>query len=150
MRALLRTRLLNHLPYRHSSGDHRVDVLFLLDHEVDDCRAVKGHRFHDRGPDLGLVGNASPISPKSLGQLDEVRISTVAGCNIGAFVEDLLPLPHHPEEVIVQNGYLDRDALFSTMVAISHMVIWNPPSPATDQTTLSGRPTCAPIAPGTS
>ena len=40
--------------------------------------------------------------------------------------------------------------LFSTKVASSAIVIWKPPSPATDHTTLSGLPTCAPIAPGTS
>ena len=40
--------------------------------------------------------------------------------------------------------------LFSAIVASSAIVIWKPPSPATDQTTRSGAPTWAPIAPGTS
>jgi hypothetical protein len=67
---------------------------------------------------------------------------------VALLVEHLLPLAHHAEVGVVEDGDLDRDALGGAVTS-SWAVIWKQPSPSTAHTMRSGRPTLAPMAAGT-
>src|SRR5216684_3557126 len=90
--------------------DHRVDAVFLLDAEIDHGRARGFLRPRDRALDLLAGGDAQAEKPVGLGQLDEVGADQRRG-HVAAAVEELLPLPDHPQVAVVDDGHVELQAL---------------------------------------
>src|SRR5271163_4756548 len=96
-------------PGRH----HRVDAVFLLDAKIDDDRLLRSARRGDHALDLVASGGAQADEAMGFSELHEVR--TAHGRRrIAASIEELLPLPHHPEKAVVDDGDVDLDALLRT------------------------------------
>ena len=93
------------------------------------------------------LSTRNPSQPVRLGDLDEVG-APQRRRRIPPFVEELLPLAHHAEVAIVDDGDVDLDAFLGRCVS-SACVIWKPPSPTIAQTSASGRAIFAPMAAGT-
>src|SRR5947209_10481179 len=108
--------------------DHRPHLGVVADDEVDDHRGVVDrHRLLDDRVDVVPALAAQPDAAHRLGEEDEVGDARrlvprprrafvfVAGVQPGvgvpALVEEGLPLPHHAEVAVVDDGDLHRDAL---------------------------------------
>jgi hypothetical protein len=101
-----------------AGGDHRPHHRVAVDDEVDDDRAVVDlHRLRD-----DVVDVLGPLAPQAdaairVGELDEVRDprARVRGVQVGVgvalVVEERLPLAHHAEAGVVDDGDLDRDVV---------------------------------------
>src|SRR5579875_3982563 len=106
-----------------AGGDHGPDHRVPVHHEVDHDRPVGDlHGFLDHLVHPVRALAAQPHAAVGLGQLDEVRhpgaalgALTLAGMQVGVrvalVVEQRLPLPHHAEVAVVDDGHLHRDSL---------------------------------------
>src|SRR5713101_3804969 len=100
----------DHVAQVRVGRDHRVDAVFLLDAEIDHGRARGFLRPRDRALDLLAGGDAQAEKPVGLGQLDEVGADQRRG-HVAAAVEELLPLPDHPQVAVVDDGHVELQAL---------------------------------------
>src|SRR5699024_8724764 len=89
--------------------------------EVDDHGAIVDlHRFFDGRGDIFFFFNADADSTVGFGELDEVgyphRVCTGVEVGVGVprVVEQCLPLPHHAQRRVVDEGNFDRDVVDRT------------------------------------
>src|SRR5690606_35766218 len=80
------------------------------DAEVDDTGLLAGARGLDGGPDLLALRHAQADEIVGLGELHEIR-ALDRRRHVAAAVEELLPLAHHAEVAVVDDGDVDLDVL---------------------------------------
>src|SRR4051794_16714969 len=99
----------NHLTERRAGHDHRKDVLLGLSLELDHGRAWLGHRRRHRGVDLLRTGHPPA---RDLVRLGDQHVVGHAAAQVHPYVvvlvEQLLPLAHHAQVPVVNEGDLDR------------------------------------------
>src|SRR3989440_8647408 len=93
----------DHVAQVRVGRDHRVDAVLLLDAEIDHRRAGSGAGLRDGALDLLALRDAQTQKAVRLGELDEVGAEQRSG-DVTAAVEELLPLPHHPQGPGVDDG----------------------------------------------
>src|SRR5215210_5359875 len=98
------TVFLDHLVDGHARWDHGVDVRLGVDVEVEDGAAFLLLRPPHGSLDVVALTNGTPCEPVGCGELLVVR-PRYGRLRVAAVVEELLPLPDHPEVTVVQ----DRD-----------------------------------------
>src|SRR5918992_1339886 len=103
----LRYRFFHHFMHRLTGGNHGVNVLILLNDEVHHHRAGNIHGLLNSPGDLGLIGDADSGNAISLGNFYEVWIAGVDSGKKVFVVEEVLPLAHHAQSAVIQNGELD-------------------------------------------
>src|SRR3954447_6811644 len=103
----------DHVVVRRSGRDHRVHLLPVVGAEVDHHRTVVDVvRLLDRGLHLLRRVDAHPDAAHRLGPLHVVgEVRREVHLAVPLLVEELLPLPHHAQVGVVEDGDLDRDAL---------------------------------------
>ena len=101
---------LDHFRQRGARRDHRVHVGLLLDHELDQGRTGIAQGRLDRARDLRPL--LHPVSRNAIG-LGELHVvgTPDGGGGVAPAMEELLPLPHHAEVAVVEDGELDGQAL---------------------------------------
>src|SRR6266550_1046197 len=92
-----------------AGGDHRVHAVFLLDAEINHRRALGLARALDDLLEAGTVVDAQAEQAMRLRNLDEVGAAERRR-RVPALVEELLPLPHHPEITVVDDRDVDLHA----------------------------------------
>ena len=99
--------------HRLPGGNHRVHELVLFNHEVHHHRPRRLHCFLDRAGHVFLLGH--PDTPDAVGfrQLHEVGVAAVDGGEEVLVVEEVLPLPHHAQRPVVQDGVLHVDLVLN-------------------------------------
>ena len=102
---------LDHVVQRRARRHHRVDRVFLLDAEIHHHRAGRrraraaAHRPCRRARVTRIARQAVRV-----GELDVIGRRHRRG-GVAAIVEELLPLPHHAEVAVVDDGDVDLDVL---------------------------------------
>src|SRR5918998_3895567 len=100
---------LDHLVYAHAARDHGVDVRLGVYMEVeDDATRLPLRPPHDC---LDVVALAHRLAAQAVrgGELLVVGAS-YGRLRVAAIVEELLPLAHHTEVAVVEDGHLDVEA----------------------------------------
>ena len=92
-----------------AGGNHRVNRLFLFDHEVEQECAGAERASSTAAATSARVRTVSPANAVRVGQLDEVGADQRRGFVV-ALVEKLLPLAHHAQVAVVDDGDVDLDA----------------------------------------
>src|SRR6478609_3008573 len=100
-------------------GDHRPHLGVGADDEVDHHRTVVDLAgLLDDGLDVFCALATQSDAAQGLGKLDEVRnamrMRGEIGLAVTLFVEQRLPLPHHAEVAVVDDGHFDGRALDGT------------------------------------
>src|SRR5487761_1182369 len=95
---------------RRARGNHRIDGILLLDVKVDEKCSLVPTRLRDRGNHLRPLSHMRAANAMSVGELDEVRTKQRSGFVI-LVVEKLLPLAHHAEIPVVDDGDVDVEML---------------------------------------
>src|SRR3954471_24213485 len=93
----------DHLVEIGAGRDHRVDRVFLFDLEIDQRRPLLAARRFNGGFDVAARGDRRRRDAEGVRQLGEVRPADRGGC-VPRVVEELLPLPDHAEEAVVDDG----------------------------------------------
>src|SRR3954452_11082160 len=103
----------DHVVVRRPGRDHRIDLLPVVGAEVDDDRTVVDVvRLLDRGLDFLRRVDAHADAAHRLRPLHVVgQVGREVHLAVALLVEELLPLPHHAEVGVVEDGDLHRDAL---------------------------------------
>src|SRR5438552_15806612 len=101
-------RRLEWLGERAPRDDHRENVGFLLDHQLDQCRTRCFVGPTQRVFDLARVVDAPPRNTVSGGELHIIGTPD-RRARIAATMEELLPLPHHAEEAVAKDRELPLD-----------------------------------------
>ena len=102
---------LDRLAERRARRDHREHVRLLLDQELDQRRARRGPaRRAARRPPGPPRSTRHPGMPYASARRDVVGTPDRRR-RVAAAVEELLPLPHHPQVAVVEDRHLHRDAL---------------------------------------
>src|SRR5450759_4883758 len=96
----------NHIVQRSAGRDHRINGVFLFNLKIDQHRPLVLARRLDGGHDLRTLRDSRAPDAISLGQPCKIRIKQ-GRCRVVAVVEKFLPLPHHAEIAIVDDGDMD-------------------------------------------
>ena len=91
---------------------------------------------------------AQPEAAVGVGELHEVRAVGERGLREAVVVEQLLPLPDHPEEQVVQDEDLDRQLRARPRSRGPAASSGSEPSPSMPMTSSPGRPSWIPMAEG--
>src|SRR5271165_1559404 len=103
-------RSANHFMQRGAGGDHGIDGILLLDKEIDQERTLALARGLYRWQHLAACTHRDAGNAVRVGKLDEIRTEDRRGL-IVLLVEELLPLPHHAEVSVVDDGNVDVEVL---------------------------------------
>ena len=104
---------------RRSRRHHRIHRVFLLDVEINQHRPiVLSRRFHRRHY-FGARTHRRCLDAIGFGELRKIRVQQ-RRCRVVALVEKFLPLPHHPEEAIVNDGNVDFQILLHDRRQLRH------------------------------
>src|SRR5580698_988386 len=95
---------------RGTSGNHGIYGFLLFDKEVDQECSGRGASFIDGDFYFGTGANGAALNAVRVGQLDEVGADEGRGFVV-ATIEELLPLAHHAEKTVVDDGNVDFDFL---------------------------------------
>src|SRR5438445_10238618 len=98
-------RRLKWLGQRAARDDHREDVGFLLDHQLDQCRTRWFVGPTQRVFDLARVVDTPPRDTVGGGELHIIGTPD-RRARIAATMKELLPLPHHAEVAVVEDREL--------------------------------------------
>src|SRR6185312_10301087 len=93
----------DHLVQGGAGRDHGVDAVFFLDVEVEEVGAARGARGGDGGDDLAAFADVRTGDAVRGGEGDEIRREDGRG-GVVLLVEGLLPLAHHAEVAVVDDG----------------------------------------------
>src|SRR5450432_1273481 len=96
----------DHVVQGRARADHRVDGVFLFYEEVDEERPLRLPRRVHRWQYFGAGADGRAWNFKGTGKLDEVGAQD-GRAGVILLVEKLLPLPHHAEEAVVDDGDVD-------------------------------------------
>ncbi len=137
-----------------SGSDHRPHLCVGGDDEVDHDRlVVDGLRLTDRSLDIFFTLDTNSVAAQCFCELHEVRdadgaVRSEVGVGVALFVEECLPLTHHAEVAVVDEGNLDRDTFEGTgcEFLIGHL---EAAVASIAHTSVSGMPILAPMAAGT-
>src|SRR5207245_10440420 len=88
---------------RAAGRDHWVHVRLLFDYELDHRRTRRGIRLPDRVGQLTRIRHSVPWDAICFSELQVVGASD-RRAGVALAVEELLPLPHHPEIAVVEYG----------------------------------------------
>src|SRR6202012_4046792 len=102
----------DHLVERGAGRDHGVDAVFFFYGEVDEEGFAAGAGPGGRRCDLGAFGDIGSVDAVRGGEHDEVGREDGRG-GVVLLVEGLLPLAHHAEEAVVDDGDVDGEALLN-------------------------------------
>src|SRR5215468_2564612 len=108
----MRRRPPDHLVEIRPGRHHRVHGIFLLDAEVDERRPTVPASRHDRAFNVAPLVDRSCLNAERFAQLHEIRSSDWRR-GVALFVEELLPLPHHPEIAVIDDADVDVEALLN-------------------------------------
>src|SRR5687767_14579084 len=100
----------NHRVEVVSGRHHRIDTVFLLHAEVDQHRALRLARARDHVGHLRTLLGPQAEQSMRFGELDEIRAAQRCR-GVAAFVEELLPLPHHAQIAVIDDGDIDLHVL---------------------------------------
>ncbi len=148
-----RTGTANHGVKVGARRHHREDRVFLLHTEIDHVRTAMLAGLANRRNDIGSLSarTAAPGEVKRLGEASQKSGLYNGVAFVASLVEKFLPLPHHAQITVVDNGDLDVEALLRNGAERARpSSSENRRPPATTQTSASGRANFAPIAAGQS
>src|SRR5215471_20771312 len=97
------TRPPDHLVQCCSRRDHGINRVFLLDLKIDQNRTIMLPRCLHRGHNLRALCNGLTSNSVGFCQLLEIRIQK-RSCLVIAVIEEFLPLPHHSQVAVVDDG----------------------------------------------
>src|SRR5271155_1617009 len=114
-----RTGTTNHGVKIGARGHHWEDRVLLLHAEINHVCTAMFTRVTNRWKHVGTLPDRRTGQIKCSGELHEIRAIQRSSL-VSAFVEKFLPLPHHPQITIVDNGNLDFKTLLRDRGQFSH------------------------------
>ncbi len=93
---------------RPARRNHRETILRRVDHAVENHRPLHLDHLRNGGIEIGGLLAADADRVIGLGKLDEIRQGRGVALRIAPAMQQLLPLPHHPHVLVVEDEDLDR------------------------------------------